>query len=107
MKKILLFLLFTSVGFTQNANRKYLSHQFNANVLEVKTSDGMYLIQSYTDKIIETSFVPNGEKFNANSHAVVLKPDNNGFEFTQLTDYLEIKINSLEVQITKSPFKIS
>ncbi|WP_291116525.1 TIM-barrel domain-containing protein [Flavobacterium sp. UBA6135] len=107
MKKLFLLLFLSTIGFAQNANRKYISHQLNENVLEVKTSDGTYFIQSYTDKIIETSFVPNGEKFNPNSHAVVLKPNSNGFEFKQSTDYLEIKTNDLEVQIVKSPFKIS
>lgn len=107
MKKLFLLLFLSSVGFAQNANRKYLSHQLNENVLEIKTSDGTYFIQSYTDKIIETTFVPNGEKFNPNSHAVVLKPDSSGFQFKQSTDYLEIKTNFIEVQIVKSPFKIS
>jgi oligosaccharide 4-alpha-D-glucosyltransferase len=74
MKKLFLLLFLSTVGFAQNANRKYISHQLNENVLEVKTSDGMYFLQLYNDKIIETSFVPNGEKFNPNSHAVVLKP---------------------------------
>jgi alpha-glucosidase (family GH31 glycosyl hydrolase) len=107
MKKLFLLLLISSFGFAQNVNRKYLSHQFNENVLEIKTSDGTYLIQSYTDKIIETSFMPNGEKFNSDSHAVVLKPNQNSLQFKESTDYLEIKTNALEVQITKSPFKIS
>ncbi|HRE77491.1 MAG TPA: glycoside hydrolase family 31 protein [Flavobacterium sp.] len=107
MKKLFLLLLLSTIGFAQNVNRKYISHQLNENVLEVKTSDGMYFLQLYNDKIVETSFVPNGEKFNPNSHAVVLKPDNNGFQFKQSTDYLEIKTNDLEIQIAKSPFKIS
>ncbi|GGD19788.1 TIM-barrel domain-containing protein [Flavobacterium orientale] len=107
MKKLFLLLFLSTIGFAQNANRKYISHQLNENVLEIKTSDGMYFIQLYNDKIVETSFVPNGEKFNPNSHAVVLKPDSNGFEFKQSTDYLEIKTTELEIQIVKSPFKIS
>lgn len=107
MKKLFLLLFLSTIGFAQNVNRKYISHQLNENVLEIKTSDGMYFLQLYNDKIIETSFVPNGEKFNPNSHAVVLKPDSNGFQFKQSTDYLEIKTNDLEVQIVKSPFKIS
>lgn len=107
MKKLFLLLLLSTIGFAQNVNRKYISHQLNENVLEIKTSDGMYFLQLYNDKIVETSFVPNGEKFNPNSHAVVLKPDNNGFEFKQSTDYLEIKTSELEIQIVKSPFKIS
>ena len=107
MKKLFLLLFLSTIGFAQNVDRKYISHQLNENVLEVKTSDGMYFLQLYNDKIIETTFVPNGEKFNPNSHAVVLKPDNNGFEFKQSTDYLEIKTSELEIQIVKSPFKIS
>jgi oligosaccharide 4-alpha-D-glucosyltransferase len=107
MKKLFLLLFLSTIGFAQNANRKYISHQLNENVLEITTSDGMYFLQLYNDKIIETSFVPKGEKFNPNSHAVVLKPDNNGFEFKQSTDYLEIKTTELEIQIVKAPFKIS
>ncbi|MDP2161419.1 MAG: glycoside hydrolase family 31 protein [Flavobacterium sp.] len=107
MKKLFLLLFLSTIGFAQNVNRKYISHQLNENVLEIKTSDGMYFLQLYNDKIVETSFVPKGEKFNPNSHAVVLKPDSNGFEFKQSTDYLEIKTTELEVQIVKSPFKIS
>ncbi|RAR50307.1 glycoside hydrolase family 31 protein [Flavobacterium lacus] len=107
MKKLFLLLFLSTVGFAQNANRKYISHQLIENILEVKTSDGMYFLQFYNDKIIETTFVPKGEKFNPNSHAVVLKPDNNGFEFKQSTDYLEIKTTELEIQIVKAPFKIS
>jgi len=107
MKKLFLLLFITCFSFAQNINRKYISHQLNENVLEIKTSDGMYFLQLYNDKIIETTFVPQGEKFNPNSHAVVLKPDNNGFEFKQSTDYLEIKTTELEIQIVKSPFKIS
>lgn len=107
MKKLFLLFFLSTIGFAQNANRKYISHQLNENVLEVKTSDGMYFLQLYNDKIIETTFVPKGEKLNPNSHAVVLKPDSNGFEFKQSTDYLEIKTSELEIQIVKSPFKIS
>jgi len=107
MKKLFFLLFFSTIGFAQNVNRKYISHQLNENVLEIKTSDGMYFLQLYNDKIIETTFVPKGEKINPNSHAVVLKPNNNGFEFKQSTDYLEIKTTELEIQIVKSPFKIS
>ena len=51
MKKLFLLLFLSTIGFAQNVNRKYISHQLNENVLEIKTSDGTYFIQSYTDKI--------------------------------------------------------
>ena len=84
MKKLFLLLLLSSIGFAQNVNRKYLSHEWKDNVLEIKTSDGTYFIQSYTDQIIETSFVPNGEKFNSNSHAVVLQPNQHSWYFKEI-----------------------
>lgn len=107
MKKIFLLVFLSTVGFAQNADRKYQSHQLNENILEIKTSDGTYFIQSYTDKIIETTFVPNGQKFNSNSHAVVLKPNQNSSQFKESADFLEIATSSLEIHITKAPFKIS
>lgn len=107
MKKLFLLLFISTFGFAQNANRKYISHQLNENVLEIKTSDGTYLIQSYSDQIIETTFIPKGEKFNSNSHAVILKPNQKSLQFKESEDFLELKTNTLEVQIAKSPFKIS
>jgi alpha-glucosidase (family GH31 glycosyl hydrolase) len=107
MKKLILLLFLTTFGFAQNINRKYISHEWNQNVLEIKTSDGTYFIQSYTDQIIETSFVPNGEKLNPNSHAVVLKPNQNSIQFKESADFIEIKTKTFELQISKSPFQIS
>jgi oligosaccharide 4-alpha-D-glucosyltransferase len=107
MRCFILLLFISSFGFAQNANRKYISHEWRNNELEIKTSDGTCFLQLYHDKIIETSFVPNGEKFNPNSHAVVLKPSNRRFEFKESPNYLDIKTNTIEVQITKLPFQIS
>ena len=107
MKKLFLLLLISSFGFAQNANRKYISHQLNENVLEIKTSDGMYFIQSYTDQIIETSFVPNGEKFNPNSHAVVLNPENVEFKIIEKGNSVQLATEGISVQITKTPFQIA
>jgi len=75
MRKLLLLLLITTFSFAQNANRKYLSHSWKNNILEIKTSDGSYLIKPYSDKIVETSFIPNGEHFNPNSEAVIKTPE--------------------------------
>jgi hypothetical protein len=97
MKKLFLLVFLSTVGFAQNADRKYLSHQLNENVLEIKTSDGTYFIQSYTDKIIETSFVPKGEKFNSNSHAVVLKPNQNSSQFKESADFLEMAFFTTDI----------
>ncbi len=106
MKKLLLFLFITTISFAQNASRKYISHKWENNILEIITSDGTYQIKPYSDKIIETSFIPNGEKFNPISEAVVLKPDNINFKFTEAKNSFMIGTSGLIVLIDKSPFRI-
>ena len=74
MKKILLFLLISSCAIAQNANRKFENFKKGNNSLEIITSDGKYIFKSYSDKIVETSFIPKGENFDESSHAVVFTP---------------------------------
>ena len=57
---------------TQTENLKVLK-KFK-NTLEINTSDGKYIIKAYSDKIVETSFIPKGETYNPMSEAVVLSP---------------------------------
>src|SRR6476620_1729889 len=106
MKKLLLVLLISTISFAQNANRNYLSHSWKNNVLEIKTSDGYYLIKPYSDKIIETSFIPNGQKFEASSQAVVKTPEKTG-NFTKDNNSLKLYTRGITVVVNKSPFKIT
>ena len=107
MKKIILFLLFSSISFAQNANRKYISHSWKNTILEIKTSDGKYVIKPYSDKIIETSFIPNGETFNPASHAVVMLPEKAKASFKKTENTLLLSTKGITVVIDKAPFKIS
>ncbi|MNF27399.1 Alpha-xylosidase [compost metagenome] len=107
MKKIILFLLLSTLTFAQNANRKFESHKLANNTLEIKTSDGLYLIKPYSDKIVETSFIPTGEKFNSESHAVVLVPKTGISKLKETKNGLLFSTNGIIVSIEKSPFKIS
>jgi len=116
MKKILLLLFITSISFAQNANRKYLSHSWKNNILEIKTSDGSYLIKPYSDKIVETSFIPNGDlnnselakqTFNPTSHAVVKAPEKGWASFAKTDNSLTLLTKGITVVINKSPFKIT
>ena len=74
MKQLFIYLLLSTFAFAQNANRKYESYKKTNNTLEIKTSDGLYVLKPYSEKIVETSFIPKGETFNTDSHAVVLIP---------------------------------
>jgi oligosaccharide 4-alpha-D-glucosyltransferase len=107
MKKLLLVLLISSLSFAQNANRKYLSHTWKNNILEIKTSDGSYLIKPYSDKIVETSFIPNGEAFNPISPALVKSPEKGWGSFTKNDNSLSLITKGITVVINKSPFKIT
>lgn len=107
MKKLLFLLLITSISFAQNANRKYISHKWNNNILEIKTNDGTYQIKPYSNKIVETSFIPNGEKFNPISEAVVLKSKNTNFVFTKGQNAFMLSSNDIVILINKKTFQIS
>ena len=107
MKKILFLLLFTAVTFAQNANRNYLSHTWKNNLLEVKTSDGTYRIKPYSNKIVETSFVPNGEVFNPNSHAVIKTPEKVNASVSKTATSISLVTNNITVVINKAPFRIT
>ncbi len=107
MKKLLFLLLITSLSFAQNANRKFESFKEANNCLEINTSDGKYSIKAYSEKIVETSFIPKGETYNINSQAVVLVPKSGITKVTENTNSLVFSTSGIVVSIQKSPFKIS
>ncbi|RAR74083.1 glycoside hydrolase family 31 protein [Flavobacterium aciduliphilum] len=109
MKKLLLLLLITTFSLAQNANRKYVSNTWKKNTLQIKTNDGFYLIKPLSDNIIETSFVPNGESFNPNSHTVnpsEIKKIHKS-KYADFSDYIVLSSENISVRITKNPFKIT
>ena len=109
MKKLLILLFITSFCFSQNANRKYVSHTFKKNVLAVKTNDGSYQIKALSDNIVETTFVPTGETLNPNSHAVV-PSEIKKLHITKhanLPNLIVLSCENISVRITKTPFKIT
>lgn len=109
MKKLLLFLLLSGFSFAQNANRQYLSHKWKNNTLEIKTSDGYYLIKPLSDNSVETSFIPNGETFNPVSHALIPNTTQKKLKskFANLSNLIVIRNENISVEITKSPLQIS
>lgn len=106
VKKISIFLLFSIFSFAQNANRKYISHSLNNNNLEIKVSDGNYFIHFKNDFIAETTFVPNNEKLNTNSHALILK-DKIGFTVQNKKEFVQINSKLLSVKVNFNPFQIT
>ncbi len=107
MKNLFFFLFITSISFAQNANRKFESFKKVNGTLEIKTSDGRYIIKAYSDKIVETSFIPKGEIFNTNSEAVVLVPKKGISKIIETPSAISLYTKEIVVTIQKSPFQIS
>jgi len=72
----------------------------------VYKDNGKYIITPYSDKIMETSFIPEGESINKESHAVVLTP-NTKASIEETKERITYATAGIVVEITKEPFKIS
>ncbi|QBN18927.1 glycoside hydrolase family 31 protein [Flavobacterium nackdongense] len=107
MKKIFFLLFITSLSFAQNTNRKFESFKESNNTLEINTSDGVYLIKAYSEKIVETSFIPKGEYFNPISEAVVAVPKKGISKVIKTPSRISLYTKGIVVTIQKSPFQIS
>jgi len=107
MKKLLFLLFITSLSFAQNANRKFENFKEVNNALEINTSDGKYIIKAYSDKIVETSFIPKGQTYIPNSHAVVSVPKKGISKIIKTTNSINLQTKGIVVKIQKAPFQIS
>lgn len=101
------FLCASLFGFSQNPNRNFESFDFSTNFLEIKVTDGTYTIMPLRKSIVETTFVPSGEHFNKNSHAIVLTPETPPSELIESTESIVLKTDGISVHIKKEPFQIS
>ena len=111
MKQVILLIVFilSAVSITaQNTERTYETFAWvDTGVPSVKVNDGIYIFLSYSTEVIETTFVPNDEELDLNSHAVIKKPNFSNFDVTERAKDVLIKTNGIEIVITKSPFQIS
>jgi oligosaccharide 4-alpha-D-glucosyltransferase len=95
------------LAFAQNADRRLEHFTHNNNTLDIATSDGRYLIKPYSANIVETTFIPRGEKYEPASHAVVLPAA--GVPATVRSDArrIELVTPGITVTVEKQPFRIS
>jgi oligosaccharide 4-alpha-D-glucosyltransferase len=104
---VTILMAMTPFAVAQNASRSVQSFVHQNSYLEVTTNDGKYLIKPYSDKIVETSFIPEGDIFNPVSHAVVLVPAAIKTSVKETDASIDYATPGLLVRITKSPFQIS
>lgn len=109
IKTLILFILLGSFSALsgQNSQRNFISFKEANNSIIITANDGIYIIKPYSDKIIETSFIPTGEKYNPISHAVVLNPNFKNISVKKSTNTIVLKTKGISVKITKKPFQIT
>ncbi|MEH6535048.1 MAG: TIM-barrel domain-containing protein [Psychroserpens sp.] len=109
MKYYLSYILFfLTVSLTaQNTERVYESHREEGRKFQVVTNEGKYIFQFYSDEIIETNFIPEGESHNKDSHAVIMKPEAIETSYSYVGNNITYGSSGLAVTITIDPFKIS
>ena len=103
----LVAMLYTVMVSAQNAERNYQSHEFKDSKLYVNVSDGQYIFQFFDDEILETAFIPAGEEFSNQSHAVVLQPEEMDAEFSDNENSLRFGTEDLMLEIKLNPFQIT
>jgi oligosaccharide 4-alpha-D-glucosyltransferase len=100
-----------SAAFAQTASRTWEGFTSKDGTLEIRTSDGRYLVKPYSTNIVETTFIPKGETalapVFATSHAVVMAPEPVKASIRDKRDVLEYVTDGISVTVTKSPFRIS
>lgn len=99
--------LFTAVVASAQGTRTYVGSEFFGDRLEVITSDGRYTITPYSENIMQTAFVPHGEDYNAESHAVVMQPQKVKAKFKDKKGRLTYTTDGISVTIDKNPFRVS
>ncbi|MFY0604640.1 MAG: glycosyl hydrolase [Flavobacteriaceae bacterium] len=104
---ITLLLCISQFVFAQNAERIFKSIENKEGYLEVVVNDGVYKITPYSSKIIETTFIPNGQADIKKSHAVVLKPEKIRVIPKRLGNRIVYATPGIKVVIQIAPFKIS
>lgn len=102
-----LLLSLAPCALAQNVDRSIQSIADKGTYLELVTNDGSYRFKPYSDKIIETSFIPKGEQFNPESHAVRMLPAEVKTRLKLSATRLEYATAGMVVSISKSPFQIS
>ncbi|WP_299059470.1 TIM-barrel domain-containing protein [uncultured Polaribacter sp.] len=105
--KLFILLLFLSISsFSQNSSRIFKNVNQTSNRVEVYVNDGTYYIEFYSDKIVETSFIPKGETYTKKSHAVILKAKNIKISPVISQDKSVFSTDGISVHINHNPFQI-
>ncbi len=101
------FVLLSFSALAQNPDRDFIAMEKTLTGVEVVTSDGKYIFRYFTPEIIETAFIPSGEEYIEESHAVVLEPQAVPFSVSESADKLIIDSGGLDIEVSKMPFQVT
>ena len=108
MKNLILFLFVSAFSWGQNATRQFVSVEKSSNGFKISVSDGTYYFSAFSGKMVETTFIPNGQKHLVTSHAVVALVNSDILQMSESSGVISLYTNDqLKVNIQKKPFQIS
>ena len=70
---VILFFVTYFIYGQSTIKRQFVSYTQEGNFHKIETNDGYYLLRFLNKNIVENNFVPNGEEYNPNSHAIILE----------------------------------
>lgn len=107
MKKFVCIFIFLQAifVFSQNPNRQFVKYTQNQNLVNIETNDGSYQIKFLSEQIVETSFIPTGETFNPESHAVIISEPVK-MNVTDNKFDLDLSSKGICVTVKKNPFQL-
>lgn len=94
-------------ALAQNLERQLQGVNRVQGALELTTSDGRYLIKPYSAAIVETTFIPRGERLDPASHAVVLTPGQVPVTLKEEAGRIVYATEGISVTVERKPFRIS
>lgn len=104
---LILYLFVCCVVFAeQSIERSFIKAQFKDNILRVSVTDGTYRFAVFSDEIIETSFIPHGENYTSQSHALN-NPVPQNATYSEDKASISLSTAGIGLVINKAPFKIS
>lgn len=102
-----LFILVAQVIWAQNPKRVFKKIENKEGYLEVVVSDGKYIVTPYSSKIVETTFIPNGQEIGKASRAVVMSPQKSMIVPKRSGNRIVYATPGIKVIIQTAPFKIT
>lgn len=105
-----LFLVFAfgiSTAFGQPSERTFTGAKEVSGKVEIQVSDGTYTLVPMSDKMVQTTFIPNGAKPKNFSYGVDMKPTGVKPTLAETANGINVSTGGIRIEIQKKPFGLS